>query len=264
MMPNYVINELLIKADEATTDKLLETIKDDKLGKGSIDFNKLIPMPEELDIEDGSRSYRGLEIYAAMQKKAIVNHDDGHYEILDSDKETYFAEVLQKYADNIKNDPDIIACGKTYFENIKRHGVPTWYGWRIENWDNKWNAINVGSGDHSLSFKTAWNAVPKIIAKISEMFPSARLTYKYADEEIGYGLGMTEYADGELVDEYPFDEESIEALEFAEGLWGIGCHDSDSFANVYETEREAAPATYVRAERPAETAGMDDGGDMER
>jgi hypothetical protein len=61
-MPNYVINKLKIEADKATTDEILETIKDDKLGKGSIDFNKLIPMPIELDIESGSRSHRGLEI----------------------------------------------------------------------------------------------------------------------------------------------------------------------------------------------------------
>jgi hypothetical protein len=40
-MPNWVTNKLKIEADEATRGEILETIKDDKLGRGSIDFGKL-------------------------------------------------------------------------------------------------------------------------------------------------------------------------------------------------------------------------------
>ena len=39
------------------------TIKDDELDLHSIDFNKIIPMPEGLEIESGSRTTKGLKAY---------------------------------------------------------------------------------------------------------------------------------------------------------------------------------------------------------
>ena len=49
-MPNHVTNIIEIKGDPARISALFEAVKSDEYGLGSIDFNKLIPMPPELDM----------------------------------------------------------------------------------------------------------------------------------------------------------------------------------------------------------------------
>lgn len=62
-MPNHVTNIIEIKGDPARVKALFESVKNDEFGLGSIDFNKLIPMPPELDMEEGNRTTRGLKAY---------------------------------------------------------------------------------------------------------------------------------------------------------------------------------------------------------
>lgn len=62
-MPNHVINHISLQGDPEKIRLMLEAIKSDELGVGSVDFNKIIPMPKRLDIESGSRTTRGLEFY---------------------------------------------------------------------------------------------------------------------------------------------------------------------------------------------------------
>ena len=52
-MPNHVTNRLTIHAEGKRLEEILDAIKSDEAGRGSIDFNKLIPMPESLNIESG-------------------------------------------------------------------------------------------------------------------------------------------------------------------------------------------------------------------
>ena len=62
-MPNYVENVIRLKGDEQKIREMLEAVKSDKCGLGTIDFNKIIPMPESLKIECGTRTDRGLKAY---------------------------------------------------------------------------------------------------------------------------------------------------------------------------------------------------------
>lgn len=62
-MPNHVVNHISLRGDPKKIREMLETIKSDELGIGSVDFNKIIPMPESLNIEAGSRTDRGLKAY---------------------------------------------------------------------------------------------------------------------------------------------------------------------------------------------------------
>ena len=45
-MPNYVRNVLTLSGDEEKIKELLETVKNDEFGIGTIDFEKVIPMPD--------------------------------------------------------------------------------------------------------------------------------------------------------------------------------------------------------------------------
>lgn len=47
-MPNHVTNILKVHGDEDKVRAMFETIKSDKIGIGSIDFNKVIPTPDNI------------------------------------------------------------------------------------------------------------------------------------------------------------------------------------------------------------------------
>ena len=56
-MPNHVTNIIEIKGNPDRVKALFEAVKNDEYGLGSIDFNKLITMPPELDIEESSHTF---------------------------------------------------------------------------------------------------------------------------------------------------------------------------------------------------------------
>ena len=47
-MPNHVTNVLRVSGDPEQVRAMFEAIKDDKIGLGSLDFNKVIPMPAHI------------------------------------------------------------------------------------------------------------------------------------------------------------------------------------------------------------------------
>ena len=63
-MPNWVTNFIELEGDEKRIAEMKESIKKDDFGLGTIDFNKLIPMPKELDIVAGSSTDKGLKAYS--------------------------------------------------------------------------------------------------------------------------------------------------------------------------------------------------------
>ena len=62
-MPNHIINTIRLKGDREKISELHESVKDNRFGIGSLDFNKVIPMPESLQIETSSSMERGLKAY---------------------------------------------------------------------------------------------------------------------------------------------------------------------------------------------------------
>ena len=61
-MPNHITNILKFEGDSEQVHAMLDKIKSDELGFGSIDFNKIIPMPESLNLEAGSRTDEALYV----------------------------------------------------------------------------------------------------------------------------------------------------------------------------------------------------------
>ena len=47
-MPNHITNKITIISKQERINEILETIKHDEHGLGSIDFNKIIPMPDNI------------------------------------------------------------------------------------------------------------------------------------------------------------------------------------------------------------------------
>ena len=80
-MPNHMTNRLEINADRETVQKVMNFLKgktDDDNTPCYIDFNNIIPMPEELLIEKSSSGDLGMKYLEAMQLKPF-------YFLLDDD-----------------------------------------------------------------------------------------------------------------------------------------------------------------------------------
>ena len=61
-MPNHITNILKFEGDSEQVHAMLDQIKNEGLGIGNIDFNKIIPMPKSLNIEAGSRTDDALYV----------------------------------------------------------------------------------------------------------------------------------------------------------------------------------------------------------
>jgi len=168
-MPNHIESRLILGGDKKQIKKLQETIQSNKVDEENgkayfmpIDFEKVIPMPDDL--------FKG-NLGEAEKKK---------------------------------------------------YGKHNWYDWSVDNWGTKWNAYDMNEevpeiiepsnalrfrkdeGSFVITcyhFNTAWSPVPKVIAKLSEMFPDIIMRYSYVDEGGGFA-GYDYYKEGEILEEH--------------------------------------------------------------
>ena len=236
-MPNNIENIITLQGDEKKIREMLETIKNDDLSIGTIDFNKITGMPKRLDIEAGSRTKRGLDFYNGFIEVytlgGTMNMDKLRSIPVKSE------EIFLRQRTDIKRDE--WELGKTAWHNIRQYGAPTWYDWAINNWGTKWNAYGYGEdaidyhdGD-MLYFQTAWAAPHPVLEKLSKMFPDIELEHEWADEDIGQNCGRYSYQNGERIEEY-FPENQREAVEFACRIWDYDPLDLDLCLNADGTK----------------------------
>lgn len=243
-MPNWVQNNITFSGDAAEIKKMLEAIKDDEIGFGSIDFNKIIPMPESLNIECGSRTDKGI----AMVKEFLENFP----EELKGKGGTYedFVEDMRNHSVDISDEEEkkIWDIGVTAVDNLYKYDATTWYDWCCENWGTKWNAsecTEVDENAKSISFQTAWSTPFPVMKRLSEMFPNIEIRTEFADEDIGQNCGMYTFKGGEIISEWnPAEgETNKEALEFAATVWdteldSYGLHINKTMTSYIPTWKE--------------------------
>lgn len=137
-MPNHVVNHISLRGDPAQIREMLESIKADELGVGSVDFNKIIPMPESLNIEAGSRTERGLKKYKEFISEYLFDIKERNIEKILGKIPVKSEELFLRQHPDIKHDE--WELGKVAWNNIQKYGAPTWYEWSISKWGTKWNA----------------------------------------------------------------------------------------------------------------------------
>ncbi|MCR5456632.1 MAG: hypothetical protein K6F14_00985 [Clostridiales bacterium] len=216
-MPNYVKNKINFNGSDKDIKELLERIKSDELGLGTIDFQKVIPMPEDLMIESGSRTTNGLKMVDSYIKE---NNLRGLLSKATADE---LKTELDKHTSELPDDEQSTwEIGVKSAANILKYGYPNWYDWSCDNWGTKWNACGYSEGvdyadNEYLEFDTAWSAPVPVIAKLSEMFPKIEFLHKWADEDFGQNVGVLTYSDGEISDYTPSSHK--ECLELASEVW---------------------------------------------
>lgn len=234
-MPNHIKNIITLKGDEQKIREMLEEIQYDELGLGTVDFNKIIPMPESLNVESGSRTDKGIEMVKTYLENMPEEQRDkeGTYDEFFEDLRSHSAEISDEEEKKIWN------IGVTAVENLHKYGAPTWYEWCTNNWGTKWNAYGYDEGtDYSASgnlhFQTAWSAPHPVIKKLAQMYPDIIFEHEWADEDIGVNCGRKCYSNGECTEEYCPESEK-DGIEFACRIWNYDPAELDLMLNKSET-----------------------------
>lgn len=240
-MPNHVMNRITLECSDERAKEIMEALMydpnpDDEEGTGfgTLDFNKLIPMPPSLMIEAGSSTEQGIEIYLTAVNPNAPDYDlpkmpEDRFEKLvnDLNAERRFSlykpylseEEVQKYT-RYSSFGKLADTGKQAINNMINYGATTWYDWSIKNWGTKWNSYDSWKGDDKgFQFSTAWSAPHPVLDALAKKYPDVRITHEWADEDIGQNCGRCEFENGECVYDWEPDSHK-EALEFATGVWG--------------------------------------------
>lgn len=234
------MNRLRLSGNQERINELLESVKGEET---VLDFNQIIPMPESLNIECGSRTDRGLRAYkdfvyvytfAGTEEKDLLN--------IPKEKE----EIFLKARPDIKRDE--WELGRAEFQNEQKYGAPTWYEWARQSWGTKWSAYNAEIvEDNTIMFNTAWSRAMPVIQKLAENFPDIHFEYCWADEDLGVNTGMDEFENSEIIHDEFFDPQSKEAYELAADLWNIDLaeegyiFDEENQTYEYRDEQSESP-----------------------
>lgn len=194
-MPNHITSIITFDGPE----EKVKELKNKVTTKESIfDFNRIIPMPEELNITDNSNT----EFFSKLEK----------YRLLD------LAHIFRKECEKLEGTSfksDAIAGLLNYLN----YGYVSWYHWSIDNWGTKWNSYEIEYiNDNQVTFQTAWEFPKPIIQKLSELYPELTIIAEYYDEDFGYNLGSCTFKEGILIDGGALEDDSQEGYAL---LWEI-------------------------------------------
>ena len=238
-MPNHVQNNIKFFCSEERLREILESIMYDPNGEnedrgyGTIDFERITAMPPELDIESGSRTTEGIEMYLTSlnPRATYFGNDKMNAEEFDAlvtkinegKRYPYKYELSIYEMDNMFDNADTRArtfeLGKTAVENFQKYGAPTWFEWRRDNWGTKWNSYgNFYDNGDTLYCQTAWSTPKAAIKTLSSMYPDVPIEMQYADEDIGSNCGRFRFEGGDIIEEY-HPTSNKEAIEFACSVW---------------------------------------------
>lgn len=228
-MPNHIQNRLRVIGDNKEVKKTLSHIsskgKDGK--KIQIDFNKIKPMPEDLNIEPHHRIEMWAKICTGqIDFNCLFSEPEASVsEMLDNQKfgtladrmsaSTAMDHLTGKRKGNVSDLSEeefnvFIQCLKNY----RQHGSVSWYEWSRINWGTKWNAYDQNdkrNTNDTIYFQTAWSSPIFLIQKLSKMFPLVKISLAYADEDRGSNTGIILFENGEPIEVNQPISQTIEA-----------------------------------------------------
>ncbi len=254
-MPNHVVNRIRFDCSEERLKEILSDIcyDDDAelevVGIGTIDFNKIIPMPPSLDIECGGRTNNAINLYLTSINPAVSYYgskkmDAEQFDSLVDELNRHCSfklysptlplEDIRSYT-QYRDETELLELGKIAVENQINYGATTWYDWRTrsDTWNTKWNSYNSSyvDGDNEIYFQTAWSAPHSILQKLSEMYPDVAISHSWANEDLWQSCGSQIYLAGEIA-EIEMPETQREHIEMAAKIWGCDLEDCDLVLNA--------------------------------
>lgn len=167
------------------------------------DFDKIIPMPESLNIEAGSTTDEAIAYYVTERLTIPIEQTNLSELISNNFSDNWAHKVVSRITPWAKNASDedkdkMYLLGKQYMLNKENYGFFHWYDWRIENWGTKWNSEDVCLDGNTFGFETAWSPCSPVILALAKRFPEAAFRYVYDESGMGF-CGAEEYRNGKLV-----------------------------------------------------------------
>lgn len=254
-MPNHITNVLVISSDD---EQMLNRICDAVSSRTDteyligFDFNKVIPMPEELDLDSGSPTDK------AVSHALSYLHESGDWAEYTDMKALVFNSKYYKFGDistaaflivpvpSFKIDMDEVELGMQYLNNLKNYGAFSWYDWAQDKWGTKWNSYAFSEFEDKpipkcarevadkkkysrvIRFQTAWDPPFPVYTKFRDMIldfikseqsnATAGFDVFYADEDFGSKVGYIHF-ETNLIANYSetkrYDDMSNTAIELA-------------------------------------------------
>lgn len=162
-------NTLVIIGSDEQVKEVREFLKgnDSEGNEIHIDFNKIIPTPEEI------RDTMNFPTHISIGETILLGyHENGVDAFEDIEKEfSSMDEKAQKEA---------IEIGKKTLSCLLKYDSRNWNDWSWDNWGTGWNAFKQQlKGTDTICFTTAWNDVLPLMKKLSEMFPDIVFLYAF-------------------------------------------------------------------------------------
>lgn len=191
-MPNWCRNVIKCEKDVIQKIKNKYLYEASSQESQSLDFQKICPMPKELDKLDSGPESRYVPIYLAylyqtnLEKYTFISgYLKSHMN--DFHQKMYFSDIQYLIEKNEWVDEEI-KRGKEYVDLFLKYGVFSWFDWCIDHWGTKWNSSEGNiQEDDSIAFTTAWNPPCEILRKLSEEFPDSTFYCYYAEEGSKHG-----------------------------------------------------------------------------
>lgn len=279
-MANWITTIIKAKDTNILEEKLLrlptaEEVEQEKIPADEllVDFNKVIPMPSDLNITAGAVEWAEDKYGFGFFQELLDNQDRLIKPILQKLYHTHnktqadFVKAVHKslathlktfvdvyninYSDKDKIIEDIDNVVKGFY-NLNKYGEKNWYEWSYKHWGTKWNAHNVNYTGNVLSFETANGLCLPVLVELSKY---TDLTVLYADEDTGRNYGILKISNGEitrvLTDENRSVGESMacrdEDIEQLEDLYSEENYTDEEIQEFFSTDRQ----TFLKNETQA-------------
>lgn len=205
-MPNWVKNKISFEGQLERIEEMLAFIKttgDDC--ESYIDFNKIVPMPESLNIVSGGSTDTGISLVKYLSgDDSLFNEMLKYGWVKNSGIKT--TNELFEYLKSQKNYQELVDIGKRAIYNVENYGHTDWYSWCCDKWGTKWNSCRSSLDENNLlTFETAWSNPYPVLVELSIKFPDIKFTVEYADEDIGSNCGKYALINGEEFDYEEYD-----------------------------------------------------------
>lgn len=185
-MPSWTVNTIEFDSEE-TCDKARELMQSSRSG---FDFEKIKPMPSELNVEAGGRTNQAIVYYLTDGgKNADVDISDKYFdELMSSSVKSELAQAKRVVKSDPEMDEKFRQLGEIYVSNVDNYGSPHWYDWCNKNWGCKWNASDVTWDDTSVEFYTPWDPPIPVLEELSRKLDKP---FSFAFDQEGEGVYMT-------------------------------------------------------------------------
>lgn len=236
MLPNWCENRLSVNCEPSQlTEIKTKLIRYDDEGNPILDFNLLIPMPEELDIDHdgfGKRAQLLLEMPQDLpltedfiaEHIAVYDTNDMRYlrlYLLSLQEQWQFRDFVQwldEHPDKQREYRYDLALGRQYLSNIAKYGASDWYYWRMKNWGTKWNADMLEDSilegqENSLEcfFNTAWYPPKAWFHSLCKAFQHCELKLYFYEPGMCFA-GFFEWQGDDCISYHVQEENEVETF----------------------------------------------------